>query len=114
MATLIVQDLNHVGLSPSFVAVAAGGDQFPNDGHTFIYVKNVNIATRDVTIDSQSLCNQGVDHNIIVTVPVTTGEKLIGPFPPTRFNDPSANVQITYESEVDVTIAIIRLEPNPA
>ena len=113
MATLTVADINHTGLTPAFVSVAAGGDQFANDGHIFLYVKNTNAASRDVTVDSQSLCNQGVDHNIVVTVPATTGEKLIGPFPPGRFNDANANVQITYESEVGVTIQAMRLEPNP-
>ncbi len=113
MATLTVQNLNHTGLSPSFVAVAAGGDQFANDGRIYIYVKNTNGATRDVTIDSGVNCNQGFDHNIVVTVPATTGEKLIGPFPMSRFNDATAMVQITYEADAGVTIAAIRLVANP-
>jgi len=113
MATLTIQNVNHTGVAESFVAVAAGGDQFANDGRIFIHVKNTNGASRDVTINSQSNCNQGFDHDIVVTVPATTGERVIGPFSPGRFNDGSGNAQITYEADSGVTIAVMRLVANP-
>lgn len=113
MATLTVQVINHTGLAVTYAAVAAAGDQFANDGRTFIHVKNVNAASRDVTVDSNNNCSQGFDHNLVVTVPATTGERMIGPFSPGRFDDNSGNVQLTYESEVGVTIAVLRLVANP-
>ncbi len=113
MATLSVQTINHTGLAEALAAVAVGGDQFQNDGRIFIHVKNTNVATRVVTINSQSNCSQGADHDIAVTVPANTGDVMIGPFPPSRFDDGSGFVQVTYESEVDVTIAAIRLISNP-
>ena len=113
MATLTVQDISFTGLSASFVAVAAGGDQFANDGRIFIFLKNTNGATRTVTANSQSNCSQGFDHDIAVVVPATTGEKMIGPFPPSRFNDGSGNVLLTYDADAGVTIAAIRLIANP-
>jgi len=113
MATLTVANVNHTGNAPTLVAVAAGGDQFANDGHTFLYVKNTNGASRDVTVDSVSTCSQGSDHNIVVTVPATTGERLFGPFPTSRFNDANGMAQITYEADSGVTIQALRLEPNP-
>ncbi len=113
MATLAIQIINHTGLSESLAAAAAAGDQFANDGRIFLHVKNSNGASRDVTINSQNNCNQGFDHNITVTVPATTGDKMIGPFPPGRFDDGSGFVQVTYESDAGVTIAAIRLISNP-
>ena len=113
MATLAIQIINHTGLSESLAAAAAAGDQFANDGRIFLHVKNTNGASRDVTINSQNNCSQGFDHDIIVTVPATTGDKMIGPFPPGRFDDGSGFVQVTYESEAGVTVAAIRLISNP-
>ena len=113
MATLTIQTIDHTGVAESLVAAAAAGDQFANDGRIFIHVLNTNGASRDVTINSQSNCNQGFDHNIVVTVPATTGDMMIGPFPPSRFDDGGGFVQVTYEAETGVTIAAIRLISNP-
>ena len=113
MATLAIQTIDHTGLAEALAAAAAAGDQFANDGRIFLHVKNVNAASRDVTINSQNNCSQGFDHDITVTVPATTGDKMIGPFPPGRFDDSGGFVQVTYESEVGVTVAAIRLISNP-
>ncbi len=113
MATLSVQVINHTGLSEALAAAAGGGDQFQNDGRIFLHVKNSNVSTRVVTINSQNNCSQGFDHDIAVTIPANTGDKMIGPFPPGRFDDGSGFVQVTYSTEVDLTIAAIRLISNP-
>lgn len=113
MATLTVQDINHTGVEPTFVAVAAGGDQFANDGRIFVYFKNSNVATRTVTTNSQVDCSQGFDHDIAVVIPVTPGERMIGPFPANRFNDSSGNLQLTYDADAGLTVSVLRLVANP-
>lgn len=113
MATLTVSNINHTGLAPSFTAAAGGGDQFANDGRIFIYVKNAHTSGQTVTVNSQSNCSFGFDHDVAVSVPATNGERLIGPFPTSRFNDSSGNVQITYSGVTSLTIAAIRLIANP-
>jgi hypothetical protein len=74
-----------------------------------LHVKNANVgATRTVTINSRVACNQGYDHDYAVVVPAS-GEKMIGTFDTTRFNDSSGSASITYSSEADVTIAALKI-----
>lgn len=109
MAQLTPQVVVLTGITPTLVAAEAGGDEFVNSGRDFIHIKNANAAAMDVTIDSQVDCNQGVDHDIMVNIPATSGEKFIGPFPKDRFNDEGGKVQITYSAVTDVTIGIVRV-----
>lgn len=94
-----------------FAAVTAGGDEFVNSGRHYIAVINAHGADpRTVTINSQALCNQGVDHDIAVVITAGEDEKIFGPFPKDRFNDSDGKVQITYsDSGADLTIAVFEL-----
>lgn len=110
MAVLTVQQVALAGLNPSYAAASAGGDSFPNDGKIVLHVKNTNGAARTVTVVSQRPASPGLaPSNNGVSVPATTGERLIGPLDPTVWNDANGNVQITYSAETGVTIACIRI-----
>lgn len=110
MATLTVQQIDLDGTTPSFVAAAAGGDQFANNGKTFFHVKNGGAGATVVTIDSIQDCNQGFDHNAGGTV-AAGAEGLFGPFQASRFNDPAnANrVVVTYDVVTSVTVGAFSL-----
>lgn len=97
------------GITPTLTAAEVGGDEFVNSGRDFIHIKNGDASPITVTINSQVDCNQGVDHDVEVVVPASTGEKFIGPFPKDRFNDEANKVQITYSAVTSVTIGIVRL-----
>ena len=114
MATLTINDADLDGFTftsgtTPFVACAAGGDQFLNDGKTYAHLKNTNAASRTVTFNSQRACDQGFDHDIAVVVGATTGEAIVGPFPTARFNDGSNFVLITYSAVTNLTIAVFSL-----
>ncbi len=112
MATLTPQEINHTGVFTTYAAAAGGGDQFSNDGRHFVFIKNGHSSPQSVIANSQSLCDQGADHDI--TVVVTNAEdEMFGPFPPSRFNDGSGFVQLTYTGVVSLTIAIMHLVANP-
>lgn len=108
MATLAVQIASLTGLNPTYGSAAVGGDEFPNSGREVIHVKNGHSGAQTVTVDSQALCNQGVDHNPAVSIPAGE-ERIIGPFPKARFDDASAKVQLTYSGVTALTIAVIRV-----
>lgn len=108
MATLSVQDIVLTGLNPSYSSADVDGDEFVNDGRTFIHVKNGSGASINVTVDSQALCSQGYDHNAVVAVPAA-GERMIGPFAKDRFNDANNKVQATYSAVTSVTIAVLKV-----
>lgn len=110
MAVLTVQQIALTGLTPTYAAAAAGGDSFANDGSVFLHVKNTNAAARTVTVASQKPATPGLaPSNNAVVVPLTVGDKMIGPFDPTIWNDANGLVQITYTAESGVTIAAVRL-----
>lgn len=108
MATLTVQTLSIAGVTPTFGPVAAS-DVFANDGRTVIEVKNANAGADTVAIDSIVACNQGGDHDGGSVVAATTGDKIFGPFDPTRFNNSNGQVTITHSVTSSVTCAVYRL-----
>lgn len=111
MATLTVQAISLSGVTPSYAACGAGGDEFANSGQEFIHVKNGSGGNLDVTINSQVNCSQGFDHDSVVTV--TAGsEEIIGPFPKSRFDDANDKVQITYSGVTSLTIAVLQINPT--
>ncbi len=116
MATLAVQLVTPAGLAPVYSAAAAGGDQFANvaDGRTFLHAKNAGGGALTVTAVRQrtSLNVPGEQPitlgNIAVSVPLTNGDRMIGPFPES-FNDINGNVQLTYSGVTSLTVAVVRV-----
>jgi hypothetical protein len=125
MATLSVQNLALSGLQYSFASAASGGDVFANDGKTFVLITNGNASTRTATFDvptaNESVSVQGLGPVSIADTAITVpgsgtngGRIMVGPFPPSRFNNSSGQVSITYsDSAADLTIAVVRM-PNYA
>ena len=108
MATLTVQVMKLTGLEETFVAAAAGGDVFANDGMTFLHVKNGGGSDITVTIDSLVNSNFGTDVNPAVVV--TAGEeRMLGLFPKDRFNNASGQVVVAYSGVTTVTVAAVRV-----
>lgn len=111
MANLAIQDITVAGTEVAFVAAAAGGDAIPDNmqgERTFLRVKNGDAADKTVTINSQTPCDQGFDHDIVEVV--TAGEERdIGPLDDARFNDGNGSVLITYSAVANVTVAAVRL-----
>lgn len=109
MAVLTVQQAALAGLAPSYAAASAGGDSFPNDGKIVLHVKNTNGSARTVTVASQVQATAGrAPANNAVSIPATTGDKIIGPFDPSIWNDSTGSCLVTYSADTGVTIAAIR------
>lgn len=103
---LTVQVCSLAGLTPSYVAANVDGNFFPNSGKEFIHIKNAHTSPQTITINSQTNCNQGFDHDDAVVV-TNAQERMIGPFPKDRFNDGSGYVQITYSGVTALTLAVV-------
>ncbi len=109
MARLTVQQMTTAGLLATFTAAATIlGDEFLNDGHTFLFAKNSVAATNAVIITSKvSPIPVGLVA-INVTVDVSaTGEKLSGFFKQDAYNDSSGCVQMSYTTHTGLTLAAI-------
>ena len=109
MATYTVQNISlpSPALTPAYVSAAAS-DVFPNDGKTFLHVKNAGGSPDSVVVNSVTPCDQGADHDVTVSV-TNAQERMIGPFPPARFNDANGNVTVTHSFLTSVTVAALRL-----
>lgn len=109
MATLTVHEIVPTGgVEATLVAAAGGGDQFSNDGRTYLKVTNGGGAPITVTVVSQRACEQGTIHSIANSVTNATTE-VMGPFDTSRFNDASGFVQVTYSGVTSVTVGAFRL-----
>lgn len=98
------------GLTPAYTTPSSS-DTFPNDGKTFLHVKNAAGSSITVTITSTAVTPTGtVVAPLVETVGATTGDKMIGPLPPGAYNDPVTGlVTATYSSVTSVTAAVIQL-----
>lgn len=109
MGALTIEAVDLDGLKPTYVAAAVGlADTMQNDGHTVLHVKNGGASPCVVTINSLANCSQGADHDEGGTVPA--GEDwFFGPFPRSRFSDPSNDVGIAYDQVSSVTVAALKV-----
>ena len=107
MAVLSVKTVLPNGIEPNFAPASVGGDSFPNDGRTYLHVKNASVADINVTVDSFTPCNHGFDHDLVISIPAGE-ERLIGTFATNRFNNEQSMVNVNYSMSVDVSVAALR------
>ncbi len=112
MATLTVNSVSVTAgfdAKSAFAAVAAGGDQFVNDGKTFCIFKNTNGATRTVTAATAATYYGRAVGDDSYTVAVTTGETVTPFYPKGIFNDNDGYVQLTYSADSGLTVAVFKM-----
>lgn len=103
---IAVQSVTFAGATPTFSSANVDGNFFTNDGFTVLYIKNDGGGELNVTIDSQTLCNQGFDHDEVITIGAGA-EGVIGIFGKKRWNDINQFIQITYDTVTSVTVAVL-------
>jgi hypothetical protein len=112
MATLSVQDLTAAGLNATYNSAGAG-DQFTNDGATFLHVKNGSGSSVTVTLTAQKTSIDDSTYGVLTISDATvsvpgSGDRFFGPFPPAVFNDANGKAQISYSATSSVTVAVLR------
>jgi len=105
MAILAVNKVLLLGiLKPTLDAATVTGDEFFNDGKTFLEVANADSSPISVTITGQKTLPGGIsaDKTIVVTNATT---QWLGPFPVGIFNTDGANrVQVSYTAVTSITV----------
>ncbi|WP_159728387.1 hypothetical protein [Methylosinus sp. Ce-a6] len=118
MSALTIQNISAAGLTPSFQAATAS-DTIPGangNERLFLHAKNTNAATATVTINPVSPTTakvQGVGQVAVpaiqVTIPATTGDKMIGPIPQ-AYIDATGTVTIANSGTItNLSLAAIAL-----
>jgi hypothetical protein len=115
VATLTTQSITRAGPTPTYAAGTSGGDACEVGDDVFLHVKNTNAATRDVVlaIPAAASTYPNVTYtNVTVTIPATTGDKMIGPVS-ALFKDTTTGLcTITYSVNppTNLTIACLKLQ----
>lgn len=108
MADISVQTIGLSSINPTYAAASSGGDSFTNNGKTILHVKNTGSSPVTVTVNSQTPCSQGFDHDVVITA-ANGSEAMLGPFVQSRFNDLNGKVQVTYSDATGVMIAALSI-----
>ncbi len=109
MATAItVQEIVVAGITPTYGAADAAGNTVANDGNVFLHVKNSGVETT-LTITTPGTVGGVAIADPTVTIPATTGDKMVGPFDPTIFNGSGGTVALAWSQVTGITIAAIKL-----
>lgn len=80
----------------------------PNDGNVLLHFKKTGAGACTVTIQTNIHQDGLALPNETVTVPATTGDVFVGPFPPHIFNQ-NGNVQFTLSEITGLSVAAIHL-----
>jgi hypothetical protein len=80
-----------------------------NTGRMFLHFKKSGAGDCDVTVTTPIQVS-GLDvDELVVTIPATTGDKFLGPFPPHVFNDSSGDLKFTVDEVTGLTVAVVEL-----
>lgn len=105
---------SNLGVNPSPVAVAAGGDKFANTGRQYAVLRNSSGANAyTVTFATAGLIKGLAIADVALSVPAGAGvTRVIGPFDEGIFNDSNGEVLITYAGAApatDLTIYVVQV-----
>ncbi len=107
MATLAIQTISKAGIVPSLAAAAGGGDEFANNGETFLWVNNGGGSQITVTLVTQATLDGLAVADRAVTVNAGQ-QKFIGDLEKAVYNDANGRVQVTYSGVTSVTVGAFR------
>lgn len=110
---LTVQVISRSGLAPSFAAANTDGHAVPNDGRMFVHVKNASGSAVTVTIQTPGTVDGMAVADRTVSVAATTGERMIGPFPPSQYNQIAADVgsiYVDFSAVASVSVAAFSMD----
>jgi hypothetical protein len=107
---LVYQQIKKSGTEVTYDAADSdNGNQFQNDGRMFVHVKNETGDPATITFDTPHQVDGLAIANRAVVV-ADGEERMIGPFPPSIYNDGGRLVQISYTvDDAGVTLALLRL-----
>lgn len=109
MANLATQVITRAGLASTFTAAAAGGDTFTPDHEVYLYVANEGGGSITVTVATPGLYRGLAVADNVVTVPAGT-HRMLGPYPPEHFADPTDGLaDVTYSGVTTVTVGVFKL-----
>lgn len=99
------------GVTPTYTGSLSTSNTytFPNDGRTFLHVKKSGAGACVATIATPAEVDGNAIADKTVTIPATTGDKLIGPFPPRTFTNADGVATVSFSEITGLTVAVLQL-----
>lgn len=108
MALLSQQPVAITGTTPSYGAVAASDTIAPDD-RAFLIVKNASGTIDNVVVVVPGTTYGQNNPDVTVAVPITTGERWIGPMVPALADPTTGFITVTHSQTASVTCALVRV-----
>lgn len=109
--TLGVEKITKAGLAATYTGSLSDANTYlvRNSGKVFLHFKKGGAHRCDVTVQTpMKVADLDVAENT-VTVPATTGDKFIGPFPKSIFNYGSGDLKFTLSEITGLTVAVLEI-----
>lgn len=112
--TLTVVNVVKTGLTTSYTGsldlTASETYKFRNNGRVFLHFKKSEATAASIVIVTPHTVAGLAVADLTVAVPASTGDVMIGPFPPAIFNDSSGDVSFGIGTNVDgLTVLVGKL-----
>lgn len=108
MALLTPQQVGITGLAPVYSAVAASDTIQPDDS-VFLHVKNASGTIDNAVVVVPGSTFGQANPDVTVAVPITTGDRMIGPMVPALADPTTGLITVTHSQTASVTCALIRV-----
>lgn len=109
MALLVAQQITKAGITPSYAAVSASDTLTADSVGMFLHVKNAGGTADTVTFDDAGTTPGGNSPtDPTVTVPITTGDKMIY-IVPSYVNPATGLITVSHSFITSVTCALFRV-----
>lgn len=111
VALAATQQIDDSGIAPTYQGSLSTSDTytFPNDGRVFLHVKKTGAGICTATVTTPGTVRGKAIADPTISIPATTGDKLIGPFPTDLYNDASGLVTVAFSDIAGLTVAVVRL-----
>ncbi len=105
------QEVAIAGTTPAYQGSLSISDTytFPNDGRTFLHCKKVGAGACVATITTPRTIGGLAVADPTVTIPATTGDKMIGPFNPDNFQASDGLVTVAFSEITGLSVAVVRV-----
>jgi hypothetical protein len=105
--TIAVEKVTRTGINLTDTGSLSTGNTYVirNSGKMVLHFKKTGSGVCSASIQTPSFVGGLAVAELTVNVPATSGDILIGPFPPGIFNDGSKDVRVTFDDVVGLTIA---------
>lgn len=109
--TLTPQQCGIAGITPSYTGSLSAANTYlvRNSGKVFLHFKKTGAGDCTVTLQTPITVEGLAVEEPTVTVPATTGDKMIGPFSPAVFNDQNGDLKFTLSEITGLSVAVVEL-----